>query len=97
MLVDIARARDHELITTGPYAFVRHPTYTGVLLLSLGTALLSLHIVVMVNFFVVLAFALWRSGLEEKLLASEQGFGSRYREYMRRTGRFVPRSFRGFE
>lgn len=97
MVVDIALARDHELITTGPYAYVRHPTYTGVLLLSLGTALLSLHLVVMVNFFVVLAFALWRSKLEEKLLASEQGFGSRYAEYMRRTGRFLPRSLRGFE
>ncbi|MEE9173979.1 MAG: isoprenylcysteine carboxylmethyltransferase family protein [Thermoplasmata archaeon] len=97
MVVDIALARDHELITTGPYAYVRHPTYTAVVFLSLATALFSLHIVVMVNFLVVLAFALWRSKLEEELLASEQGFGTRYREYMRRTGRFLPRSFRGFE
>ena len=97
MVVDIAVARDHELITTGPYAYVRHPTYTAVLLLNVGTAFFSLHIFVMVNFFVVLAFALWRSKLEEELLASEQGFGPRYGEYMRRTGRFLPRSFRGFE
>lgn len=97
MVVDIALARDHELITTGPYAYVRHPTYTAALLLSLATALFSLHIVVMVNFFFVLAFASWRSKLEEELLASEQGFGTRYREYARRTGRFLPRSFRGFE
>ncbi len=97
MVVDIALARDHELITTGPYAYVRHPTYTAVLLLSSATAFFSVHIVLMVNFFVVLAFALWRSKLEEKLLASEQGFGTRYREYVQRTGRFLPRSFRGFE
>ena len=97
MVVDIALARDHDLITTGPYAYVRHPTYTAVLLLSLAIAFFSLHVVVMVNFFVVLAFALWRSKLEEELLASEQGFGTRYRDYVRRTGRFLPRSFRGFE
>ena len=97
MVVDIALARDHELITTGPYAYVRHPIYTAVLLLSLGTAFLTLHIVVTINFFIVLAFALWRSKLEEELLASEQAFGTRYGEYVRRTGRFLPRSFRGFE
>ncbi|MEE8198179.1 MAG: isoprenylcysteine carboxylmethyltransferase family protein [Thermoplasmata archaeon] len=97
MVVDIALAKGHELITTGPYAYVRHPTYTAVLLLNLATALFSLHVVVMVNFFVVLAFALWRSKLEEELLASEQGFGTRHKEYVQRTGRFLPRSFRGFE
>jgi protein-S-isoprenylcysteine O-methyltransferase Ste14 len=97
MVVDIALAQDHELITTGPYAYIRHPTYTGVLLLSLASVLFFLHIVLIVNFFLVLAIALWRSKLEEELLASERGFGTHYREYVRRTGRFLPRSLRGFE
>ncbi|MFQ5919063.1 MAG: methyltransferase family protein [Thermoplasmata archaeon] len=97
MVVDIAVARDHQLITTGPYAYVRHPTYTGVLLLNLAAAVFFLHAVLIVNFFLVLAIASWRAKLEEELLSSEQGFGIRYREYVSQTGRFLPRSFRGFE
>jgi protein-S-isoprenylcysteine O-methyltransferase Ste14 len=33
--------QDHELVTRGPYRFVRHPIYTGVLLMLLGSALIS--------------------------------------------------------
>lgn len=38
-VVRIQTERGHELITTGPYALVRHPGYTGILLLSLGSGL----------------------------------------------------------
>lgn len=97
MVVDIAVAKDHRLITTGPYAYVRHPTYTGVLLLSLAAAAFFLHAVLIVNFLLVLAIASWRAKLEEELLSSEQGFGPQYREYVSNTGRFLPRSFHGYE
>jgi protein-S-isoprenylcysteine O-methyltransferase Ste14 len=36
---DVTFKRDHELIRTGPYRFVRHPIYTGLLLMCLGTAI----------------------------------------------------------
>src|SRR5271156_6946038 len=36
---DVTLKRDHELIVTGPYAFVRHPIYTGILVALIGTAL----------------------------------------------------------
>lgn len=36
-----AMKEQHELVTTGPYAYVRHPIYTGILLAALGTAILS--------------------------------------------------------
>jgi len=36
---DVTFKQNHELIRTGPYRFVRHPIYTGLLLMSLGTAL----------------------------------------------------------
>lgn len=36
---DVTFKRDHELIRTGPYRFVRHPIYTGLLIMCLGTAL----------------------------------------------------------
>ena len=35
---DVTFKQDHELIKTGPYRFVRHPIYTGLLLMALGTA-----------------------------------------------------------
>jgi protein-S-isoprenylcysteine O-methyltransferase Ste14 len=34
----VAFKKDHELVRTGPYRFVRHPIYTGLLLMSLGVA-----------------------------------------------------------
>jgi protein-S-isoprenylcysteine O-methyltransferase Ste14 len=36
---DVTFKKDHELIRTGPYRFVRHPIYTGLLIMSLGTAM----------------------------------------------------------
>jgi len=37
--LDVTLKRDHELVTSGPYRWVRHPIYTGVLLGLIGTAL----------------------------------------------------------
>lgn len=36
---DVTFKQGHELIKTGPYRFVRHPIYTGILVMCLGTAL----------------------------------------------------------
>jgi len=36
---DVTFKKGHELVRTGPYRFVRHPIYTGLLVMSLGTAL----------------------------------------------------------
>lgn len=91
MVVDIAVATDHVLITSGPSAFIRHPTYTGVLLAGLAVALLLLSLPLFVSVLLTLSLARWRALLEEELLASGHGFGVRYREYAARTGRFLPR------
>jgi protein-S-isoprenylcysteine O-methyltransferase Ste14 len=45
----------------------------------------------LIVFLAVLAIAHKRAGLEEELLASEDGFGQTYRVYMKKTGRFLPR------
>ena len=39
-VVKIQKERGHRVVTTGPYAYVRHPMYSGTLLFSVGTALL---------------------------------------------------------
>jgi len=78
----------HELITSGPYALVRHPIYTGLLLAFVGCAvargewrgLLAVALVFV---------ALWRKlRLEEKWMRAQ--FGEPYEEYSRRVMALVP-------
>ena len=87
--VNVAIAEDHQLIDSGPYCWVRHPSYTGALLAFLGFGL-SLgnwlaFLVIMVPIF--LAFA-YRMNVEERALMG--ALGDRYASYARRTKRLVP-------
>jgi protein-S-isoprenylcysteine O-methyltransferase Ste14 len=82
--------RDHALVTTGPYRWVRHPLYTtgAVLLLSIGLMAANWFILL----FALLAIVSLRLAvipLEERELVSK--FGDRYRRYMARTGGLLPR------
>lgn len=90
MVVDIEVRSDHELVTGGPYRWVRHPTYTAFLLLDGAVALLFFHVILIASFAARFAVAEVRARKEEELLSSPEGFGDRYREYMSRTGRFLP-------
>ncbi|MFX1559851.1 MAG: protein-S-isoprenylcysteine O-methyltransferase [Promethearchaeota archaeon] len=81
---------EHKLITSGPYSRVRHPMYTYFYIMTISTALIS------ANFFVA-AFGItaWtllylvRVGDEEALMLEQ--FGEEYRQYMKRTGRLLPK------
>jgi protein-S-isoprenylcysteine O-methyltransferase Ste14 len=81
----------HELVIRGPYSRIRHPAYTGGIITVLGASLLFLNIIMIIAFLAIFAIAYERAVLEEKLLASEDGFGQDYRDYMKKTGRFLPR------
>jgi protein-S-isoprenylcysteine O-methyltransferase Ste14 len=85
----VATRKEHRLSTSGPYRWIRHPLYTfGTLaFLSLGLIADSWFIVL----FSVLAFILLslRTPNEEAHLIEK--FGEEYREYMKRTGRYLPR------
>jgi protein-S-isoprenylcysteine O-methyltransferase Ste14 len=81
----------HELVTRGPYSRIRHPSYTGAIIGALAYALLYLNMIMLIAFLAVLAIAYKRAVLEEELLGSEDGFGQEYRDYMKKTGRFLPR------
>ena len=79
-----------QLVTSGPYRWIRHPIYAAFLLI------LSSPILISANWFLG---GLWiamtaldgvsRIRIEEELMLSQ--FGDEYRAYMRRTGRFLPR------
>jgi protein-S-isoprenylcysteine O-methyltransferase Ste14 len=79
---------DHRLIVAGPYAWVRHPIYSGLLLAIMGTAMaggqLRMYLAILVLF-----VSLWyKSRLEEQLLVS--AMGARYLDYQRHTYALIP-------
>lgn len=77
-----------KLIETGLYKYVRHPIYTGLLLATLGSCVQSMAVVKFFFWFLLLALLIYKARFEEKLLAAKY---STYTDYMKRTGRFVPR------
>jgi protein-S-isoprenylcysteine O-methyltransferase Ste14 len=79
----------HELVRTGPYAHVRHPIYTGVLVMLAGTALAIARYGALLAFLLLLADLIWKSRREEALLAQE--FGAAFEEHRSHTGFFFPR------
>ncbi len=81
----------HELITTGPYAVVRHPIYTGVLTGLLGTAI-ALSQVRGFIVFVLFFLAFWiKLRMEEQWMRSQ--FGETYATYAHQTAALVPYLF----
>jgi protein-S-isoprenylcysteine O-methyltransferase Ste14 len=78
-----------ELVTTGPYAHVRHPIYALSMLLMLCTLLVVPTAPVLAMAAVHLTLMLLKARNEERFLASMHG--AAYQRYCRRTGRFVPR------
>lgn len=87
--VNVAIAQDHRLITTGPYHYLRHPSYTGSLLIFLGLGLctLNFYALAVIMLPILLAF-LWRIRIEEAAL--EANFGDSYRTYAAHTARIIP-------
>ena len=79
---------DHELIQRGPYAYVRHPIYSGFLLMGLGTAVTYGRLAG----FVLLAAGMMvfavKSRAEERLMTSH--FPEAYPEYRRRVKALIP-------
>jgi protein-S-isoprenylcysteine O-methyltransferase Ste14 len=78
----------HELITSGPYALVRHPIYTGLLLAFVGSAM-AIGEWRAVLAFAVASLALWRKlWLEERWM--HERFGEAYQAYCRRVPALMP-------
>jgi len=79
----------HELIRTGPYRFIRHPIYTGIVIALLGTALTLAQVRALVAVAIVWLSFYWKARREERFLREE--FGPSFEEHARRTGMFLPR------
>jgi protein-S-isoprenylcysteine O-methyltransferase Ste14 len=85
----VVTRQEHTLVMQGPYHWIRHPLYTVGFLLFTGYSLLAANWFI----FTMLAFAfiilVMRTPIEEQHLIDR--FGDDYRQYMRRTGRYLPR------
>jgi protein-S-isoprenylcysteine O-methyltransferase Ste14 len=77
------------LVTHGPYRWVRHPLYTVGTMAYLGVGLVTALWPVSVGMLAFISFLVLRTPKEEARLI--ETFGEVYRQYMARTGRYVPR------
>lgn len=77
-----------KLVETGLYKFVRHPIYTGLLIATFGSVMQSMAVVKLAVWLLLVILLNYKARWEEKLLSQTY---TDYTDYMKRTGRFVPR------
>lgn len=78
---------DGELIETGPYAFIRHPMYTSILIVAAVLTLDRMDIMSVALFLILVINQVVKLKFEEKLLIQKY---AGYSEYMKRTKALVP-------
>ena len=80
---------EHHLVTMGPYARVRHPLYTAMLGVGTAFALVTANWVFVLLAVAMIAGLVARVPREEQMMLEQ--FGEKYKAYMQRTGRFLPK------
>lgn len=79
---------DHELIQRGPYRLVRHPIYTGIFTMTLGSVLLIGRVGALAGY-ILFIIGFWIKADSEEALMLQQ-FPAEYAAYRQRTKRVVP-------
>jgi len=88
----VVTRKEATLVTVGPYRWVRHPFYVTAALLMVSVTLLTANWLIGLTSLIVLTLLAVRTPREEAMLIER--FGDQYRDYITKTGRFVPRFFR---
>jgi protein-S-isoprenylcysteine O-methyltransferase len=83
----VSAKEGHELVTSGPYRYVRHPMYTGGFVACIGAAIVCGGAWIFLLVFLGAIF-LWRVGAEDKLMA--QQFPNEFPAYKERTKALIP-------
>jgi len=87
--VNVAIIEGHRLVTSGPYRLIRHPSYTGLLMIFLGLGIHSNHIVGILVLTLPVIWAIHnRIGIEEA--AMKAFFGIEYKLYREQTRKLIP-------
>ena len=82
---------EHTLVTRGPYRWVRHPFYLATALAVVANSLVTANWFLALTGGILFGLLVLRTRTEEEKLIER--FGEDYNEYMKRTGRFLPRLF----
>jgi protein-S-isoprenylcysteine O-methyltransferase Ste14 len=85
----VVTRREHNLVVSGPYRWVRHPFYDCVAMLVAGSALLAANWCTALTGGLLFVMFATRCRIEEEKLVAR--FGDEYRRYMEHTGRFLPK------
>jgi protein-S-isoprenylcysteine O-methyltransferase Ste14 len=81
--------KDTVMVTTGLYGFVRHPIYLGAFIFLAALTLVAANLLILLPTLALLALLYTSIDDEEAMLIDR--FGDEYREYMKRTPRFIPK------
>jgi len=87
----VAIRQEHQLITAGPYKYIRHPLYTFGLIFIMTIAVAAASWWIFGLGLVTWIPLAMRTPLEEQKLI--EAFGDEYREYIKHTGRYLPKLF----
>ena len=79
----------HRLVTTGPYAWIRHPIYMTMIGFLTGIAFIAANWLLIAFLVVSIVDLALRIPKEEQMMIEE--FGDEYKTYMQRTGRLIPK------
>lgn len=79
--------KNHDLITTGIYAIIRHPIYCGLTLMLIGAEMVA-QSYLFISFFAFFVAFYFQGRREEKILLAH--FGQKYQDYMQRTKMLIP-------
>lgn len=85
----VVTRREHTLVASGPYRWVRHPFYDCVALWMLAITLIAANWFFLLTGGLIFVLLIVRTRTEENKLIER--FGDSYRLYMEQTGRFLPR------
>lgn len=78
---------DPELVTSGPYKYIRHPIYSGILLAILGTAV-AVNLFWLYVFIGISVYFIYSATVEEKIM--EKQFPAKYLAYKKKSKMLVP-------
>ena len=81
--------QDHQLIRTGPYAWFRHPIYSGLDLAALGGVLAMGEVRSVIGLFLIVLGYWIKARTEERMLSAQ--FGEAFEEHCRHTGFLLPK------
>jgi protein-S-isoprenylcysteine O-methyltransferase Ste14 len=78
----------HQLVTNGPYRYLRHPRYLGIIIFNIGISLVFRSWLALILVVALLLVLIWRIHDEEALMHQE--FGANWEAYCQRSWCFIP-------